>query len=195
MVSVVLLCAGKSQRMGSSKLLLPFRGKTVIETILDTLLSSDVNKIVTVLRKGDEDISRLIPHNKKIIKTFNPEPEGDMFSSIVCGVKSLGGEPGGVMIFLGEHPLVDYETVNRLVETFDSSDKKIIIPVYNGAKGHPVILHKSLREEILGGTFRNGLKGLIEAHENDILKITVDCKGTVIDLDTPEDYKKLLEES
>jgi len=195
MISVVLLCAGKSQRMGSSKLLLPFRGKTVIETILDTLLSSDVNKIVTVLRKGDEEILKLIPDNEKILKTFNPDPEGDMFSSIVCGVKSIVGEPGGVMIFLGEHPLVSSETVNRLVEAFNSSDKKIIIPVYNGINGHPVILHESLMEEILGGTFKNGLKGLIEAHENDILKITVDCKGTVIDLDTPEDYKKLLEES
>ncbi|RMF94584.1 MAG: nucleotidyltransferase family protein [Candidatus Schekmanbacteria bacterium] len=193
MVSTILLCAGQSRRMGRSKLLLPLKDKKVIDYVLFNLLNSNTTKIVVVARKNDKEFLKHIPNHKKIEIVFNNLENADMFSSVVCGTQFLKKDTLPLMIFLGEHPLIDSKTINILIDAFLNSEKRIVMPVYEGIKGHPLILDNSLKNEILSPKIRC-LKDIIKKHQNEILEVDVDCRGVVIDLDTEEDYKKMLEE-
>lgn len=194
MVSTVLLCAGKSQRMGRSKHLLPFKGKTVIETVIFNLLNSKTKKIVLVARENDTNLLKHIPGNKRINLVFNNTENADMFSSVVCGTQFLEDDADSVMFFLGEHPMVDYNTINILIDAFKHNRKKIIIPVYDSMRGHPVIIDNSLKKEILSSKVFC-FKDIMRIHKKEILEVEVNCKGTLMDLDTEQDYRKLMEES
>jgi len=194
MISTVLLCAGKSRRMGKSKHLLPFKGKTVIDNVFFNLLHSKTENIVVVARENDTNLLKHIPSNKIISIIFNNTANADMFSSVVYGTKFLKDDNAPVMFFLGEHPLVDYKTINILIDAFTHNTKKIIMPIYDGIKGHPIIIDNSLKKEILSSKVFC-LKDIMRIHKKEILEVKVNCKGTVMDLDTEQDYIKLLEES
>ncbi len=179
--------------MGRSKLLLPFKGKRVIDIVLDNLLNSKTERVVIVARENDNDLLERIPDDDRISVTFNNAENADMFSSVVCGTRFFKDDTSSLMFFLGEHPLIDYKTINTIIDAFENNDNRIALPVYEKIKGHPVIIDNSLKNEIFSSQ-THCLKDIMRKYEGEILEVEVECRGIAIDLDTEEDYKKLLEE-
>jgi molybdenum cofactor cytidylyltransferase len=194
-LGVVLLGAGASSRMGKPKLLLPWRGTTVIGHLISQWQKLGAMQIAPVLRAKDvaltAELDRL--NFSKSGRIENPQPERGMFSSIVCaaGWDGWRQEISSWAVVLGDQPHLRSETLRQLLEFSALNVAAICQPTFDGHTRHPVILPRPAFEELK----HSGATTL-----KDFLKLTtcphVHCPvtdfGLTLDMDTPEDYRSLL---
>lgn len=195
MICAIVLAAGESRRMGArarcQKLLLPFSGKTVITCVVDTLFNSVVDKVFVVTgRDGDMVAKELGARSVTIVN--NPDYRSGMLSSVRCGLRSLPHDCRAVMVVLGDQPAITRKLIEDLVQAFASSRKGIVVPVFQGKRGHPMLFSSGYRDEILTRYDNVGLRGLLHAHPDDVFELT--CSGPCVlsDIDYPEDYRREL---
>lgn len=190
MVGAVVLAAGESTRMKTQKLLLPFAGSTVIEHIVDQIMASTVGDIVVVLGKDAETVGgRLI--GRDVSRVFNKEYASGMLSSVRVGVRAAVSWQG-VMIVLGDQPAVTTSVVDQLVGAWEDRPRGILVPTFEGRRGHPMIFDAAYREEVLTEFDDVGLRGLLGAHANDVLEVAVESGAALEDMNFPEDYERAL---
>jgi molybdenum cofactor cytidylyltransferase len=193
-LGVVILGAGASVRMGRPKLLLPWRDTTVIGGILSQWRELGAGQIAVVLRPNDaalnEELDNLdFPTANRI---ENPRPERGMFSSIVCAANWDGWhhETAAWAIVLGDQPHLQTETLARLLEFQAQNPGRICQPMSGGRLAHPVILTSSAWEE-LQTTRADTLKDFLKLTPQPRVQCEINDPGLSLDLDTPEDYKRL----
>jgi molybdenum cofactor cytidylyltransferase len=187
MMSAILLAAGQSKRMGKPKLLMPFGRSTIIEQAVDNLLGSAADEVIVVLGDRAEAIRRLIA-GRPVKLAINPDYEQGMSTSIVAGLSLVDRRTGAVMLALGDQPLIDSQTINRLIAGFRSHDKGITVPTYRGDRGHPVIFDIKYKGLLLALKGDVGARQIIQENPGDILEVAVDCEGIQIDIDTADCY-------
>lgn len=190
MIGAVVLAAGQSRRMGTQKLLLPYRGTTVIDHVLAQVSHSPVDCVVVVV--GQDPLVTEVVRGHAVQVVANPDPHGDMLSSARCGVLALPPECEAVVFALGDQPLLDPATVACMVDAHRSTGCGIIVPTYAGRRGHPLLVSLRYREEMLTRYENEGLRGLLQAHPLDVQALPADSDSVLSDLDTPEDYEWLL---
>ncbi len=191
MITGLVLAAGRSERMGTPKQLLPFGNLTLIEQVIRTLTRSRLGKdVVVVLGHRAMDIVKRIS-GLPVRLAYNPDPEGDMISSIRCGLAFI--DPGqAFLIALGDQPLVTTGIVDRLIAEYERRPEGMVLPEYNGKRGHPMILSPAYREEILFEPIPGGLKALRDRHADSVRPVPVDTDAVLIDLDYRSDYEEAL---
>ncbi len=191
MICAIVLAAGRSRRMGVQKLLLPFGGKTVITHIVDQLLASDVNEVrVVVGHQRKRIIQELSGQSVSIVN--NPDYKTGMLSSVRCGLRDLPQQCQAVLVTLGDQPSITSKLINRMLQSFAATEKRILVPIYNGKRGHPTLFSKFYSDEILTNYDNVGLRGLLHAHPEDVLELTVSTSAVLSDMDCPEDYRREL---
>ncbi len=191
MITGLVLAAGRSERMGTPKQLLPFGGVTLIEHVVRTLTRSRLGKdVVVVLGYRARDIVKRIS-GLPVRLAYNPDPEGDMLSSIRCGLAYI--EPDqAIMIALGDQPLVTTGIVNHLIDEYAGRPEGMVLPVHDGKRGHPMVLSPAYREEILFESMPGGLKALRDRHSGSVRAVPVDTDAVLVDLDFRSDYEEAL---
>ena len=188
--AAVILAAGRSRRMGAFKPLLPFGARTVIETCVESLRAAGVSEIVVVVgHRGEELRARLASSGVRFAP--NDDAESEMGASIARGVEQLSGGAGAVLIALAYHPAVTAEAIRFLAETRERTGARIVVPVWQGRGGHPVLVDLSLRRELLRLGESRGLRGLFEAHAGEVLRVEVECPFVARDMDSWDDYRAL----
>jgi len=187
-VSAVLLAAGLSGRMGTTKQLLPLKDKPVITHCIDTIMSSGVSDLVVVLGLNGELIEETISRLPVNI-TFNNDPLSDMSESIRTGLHGIDHASTGVLICLSDHPLVSPDTIRTLMEWYIKEPDKIVLPSYKGHRGHPVLFPRQVAEEIFQWVT---LKQIVRKDDQRIRQCEVPDEGILLDMDTAEDYKEIL---
>jgi molybdenum cofactor cytidylyltransferase len=192
-VSAVILAAGESKRMGQPKLLMAWEGKTILEHTIDNYLNSMASETVVVLGYKAKELARVIG-DRPVISVVNPAYREGMSSSLISGIKSVSPRTQGIMLALADQPAIDNQTINKLIEIFGKRQKNIVIPAYQGKHGHPVIFHIKYRDELLNIKGDIGAREVIQHHADDVLEVAVDCKGVLIDIDTPSDFQNHLNE-
>lgn len=188
-VSVILLAAGRSQRMGSSKPLLPLGEKLIIHHCLDNLLAAELTDITVVTRQDSVQIFDAIS-SYTVRNIINPDSQSDMAGSIRCGLADLNPKTTGLLITLVDHPLVQPSTLRKLHEYHLNSPNSILLPVYHHKRGHPALFPVSLIKDIFK---LPTLRDIVRNNRSTIREVEVDDRGVILDTDTPEDYKKLQE--
>ena len=188
MISAILLAAGQSKRMGELKQLMPFGKSTIVEQAVDNLLGSVLDEVIVVGGYMAEDVTKAIAA-KPVKLVINPDYEQGMSTSIIAGLKSVHSKARGVMLALGDQPLVDSQTINGLIKEFYDHDKGISVPTYRGRKGHPIIFAIKYKEQLLELSGDVGGKQIIENHTDDVLEVAVDSESIVADFDTTGDYQ------
>ncbi len=191
MICAIVMAAGCTRRMGTQKLLLPFGGKTVIAHIVDAVLAGSVSEVLVVLREGDDAVSTALA-GRKWTAVVNPNPDGDMLSSVRCGLKSLPPECTAVLAVLGDQPAVTTRLIDEMAGVFASCGRGIIVPVHAGRRGHPLLFSSRYCDEILTGYDAVGLRGLLQAHPDDVFELEVLTSSVLSDMDQPEDYLREL---
>jgi molybdenum cofactor cytidylyltransferase len=193
-LGVVILGAGASVRMGQPKLLLPWRDTTVIGGILGQWRELGAAQIVIVMRPNDDrlavELDRLnFPATDRI---ENPQPERGMFSSIICAANWNGwqSEISSWAIVLGDQPHLQTEILARLMEFHAQNKNKICQPMSGGRLAHPVILPSSTWKELRIARAAT-LKDFLKLAAVPRVQFEVDDSGVLLDMDTPEDYKRL----
>ena len=191
MITGLVLAAGRSERMGTPKQLLPFGNLTLIEQVIRTLTRSRLGKdVVVVLGHRAMDIVKRIS-GLPVRLAYNPDPEGDMISSIRCGLAFI--DPGqAFLIALGDQPLVTTGIVDRLIAEYERRPEGMVLPMHDGKRGHPMILSPAYREEILFESLQGGLKALRDRHADSVRPVPVDTDAVLIDLDYWSDYEEAL---
>lgn len=191
LVSAILLAAGKSERMGENKLLLPFGGRTVIQRTLDSLLASRAGEVIVVLGNKAQEINASIG-NRRALSVLNPNFAKGMSTSLVTGLGMVNQQARFIIVALGDQPLITTKVYNQLIETALNSDKGIILPVCKGERGNPIIISTKYRAELLAQTGDIGGRELLKAHPEDVVEVPVECEGVVININTKEEYEKRL---
>ncbi len=188
----MILAAGESRRMGQPKLLLPFGKRTIIESVVQSVVSSKVDGTLVVLGSGRERIEEKIK-NFPVRSVYNPDFRKGMLSSVLCGVRALPDETRAFVIVLGDQPSISKQTIDRIIDGYQKTEKGIVLPVYNKERGHPVLIDMKYREEVEALSPDIGLRGTVYSHPDDILEVEVDTPSIRQDIDDEADYKKELE--
>ena len=197
MIVAVVLSAGESSRMGRPKALLPIDGVRFIERIVTALKSSNVGKIIVVLGHHADEIHKKIG-DLAVKILVNEDYQQGQLSSLLAAIRGIEADTDaaavdGILVHLVDHPYLNSKLVNRMIERFYESGKLIIIPRFQGRRGHPVIFSRSLFNELMATPLEQGAKTVVHAHGDDTLEIDTEDKGVTIDIDTPEEYRRYVE--
>jgi len=190
MVSGIILAAGESSRMGSPKALLKIGGKSFVQHIVDVFIASRVLDIVVVLGADDEAIKTQLNWFKG--KTVvNKEWKKGQLSSILTGLRAVDQEDlHGVLIWPVDRPLVTQHVIVGMLHQFWTKHKQIVVPIFSGQRGHPVLIGRSLFEELERAPKEMGARTVLWDHPKDVLEYKTEEEGVVINIDSAEDYQK-----
>ena len=205
MVPGLILSAGRSARMGRPKALLPCGpgGDSFLGTVVATLVAGGLTDLIVVGRPHDGPLEAELARVRaasavgiRLRYAENPGADAGQLSSILAGLR-LADRPGvrGLLWIPVDMPLVAPGTVARLLEVFHASSAPIVRPAYRGAHGHPVIVARALFDELRRADPSAGARAVVHAHAGSIADVEVDDPGVVVDVDTPEDYARLVNPS
>ncbi len=191
MLAAVILSGGGSSRMGSPKALLAYQGRPFLEHLLEVTVHPKigVRRVVLGAQAADEIV-------------INADWEKGQLSSIQAAIRSLPAAEGlptqaglehlphstdGLLLCLIDHPLISGALVNYLIEQFYAAAcTKIVLPVYEGRRGHPLIFPASLYEELLRAPEDKGARAVVWAHAADVIEVPTEEEGCILNLNDPE---------
>lgn len=187
----IILAAGESKRMKVQKLLLPFQGKTMIEKVIENVAGSDVDHTMVVVGCDKDEILEKIGH-LPVSHCLNVNYQQGMLLSVKCGFGSLPDLFEAALVFPGDQPMIPAEAVNTVIRAYRESGKGIAIPVFEGKRGHPLLVSSRYRVEIEKLDDGGGLRALALKFPEDVLEVQVNTPGILRDIDTPEEYRRAI---
>ena len=194
MIVAAILSAGESSRMGRPKALLPIDGVGFIEKIVTALRLTRIARIMVVLGHNAAEMRQRIS-DLQVDLVINPDYKQGQSTSLAAAIRSI--EAGndaervdGILVHLVDHPYINADLVNLMIERFYETKKLIVVPRYQDRRGHPVIFSKALFGELLAAPLDRGAKAVVHAHRDDTLEIDTNYEGAIIDIDTPEEYRR-----
>jgi len=190
MITAIILAAGKSKRMGRPKMLLPWQTGTVISEVISIYQKAGLDDILVVTGAAKEQVEGAISHLNVGTVFNNNFDDGEMLSSIQCGIRAVPDQSLAIMIGLGDQPQVQEGSVRMVCDAFRATKPDLIIPSCQMKRGHPWLVSRRLWSELLGLDAPQTTRSFLNSHKNDIHYVNVDDEGILADLDTPEDYKR-----
>ncbi len=169
--------------MGGFKPLLPFRGSTIIETVVGNALEVCA-RVLLVTGHRAEEIERLFDAESRVVPVRNPDWETGMFSSIRCAVPRLGA--ARFFVTPGDMPFIEAAIYRALLA---SAPAQAVFPVFNGIRGHPVLFLESVREDVRKADPATGWMKEI-ARGLDCREVEWPDDSILRDIDTKEEYNR-----
>ncbi len=198
MIHALLPAAGRSERMGVPKLLLPLGGQTVLEGCIAAFRQAGVERLLVVAPPEPEAIAATARRAGASVLHLT-EPTSDMQTTVQAGLRWMAAHwqprPGDAWLLApADHPVLAPEAVRLLCREFGSTRASILVPTFEGRRGHPVLLawdHAAAVLELASGT---GIHRYIRSQGSEVREIAVASPAIHTDLDTPEDYQRLLQQ-
>ncbi len=153
--------------------------------------ASPVDRVLVVLGHRSEEIAAHLEGSGAEI-VLNADYRLGMLSSIQAGIRAAPTDASRFVIALGDQPSLSPATVDLLLRAGAEREGAIIVPSYNGRRGHPLVLDGCYREEILGLDPEVGLRELLQRHPEAIEHVVVPDEAVLADMDTPQDYEREL---
>ena len=193
-VSAIVLAAGLSRRMGAeNKMGLPFKGKPMVHHVVDQLAESEAFETIIVT----SEVSQGLFPDQEII--LNEHYQTGMTSSIQVGIKAASTHADGYMICLGDLPLITTADYNKIIRSFEENLKKdaqtIVLPTFDGKNGNPVVFSTEYKEVLLNHPHPEGCKAIVQANQEHLIFQALDTAAILQDVDRPEDYEGLINDS
>jgi len=192
MIALIVLAAGKSERYGRNKLLEKINDKTIVRKVVEESLMSKADRVFVVIGfEADKIIDEL--RDLKVTFIYNVNYEEGMSSSVKAGVlaaKSYNAK--AVAILPADNLLITYNVIDKVIEKFKKTNAKIVVPSYEGKRGHPILLNMEIYHDIMSiSEETQGLKYVLRKYKDEVVEVPVDSPEIYIDIDTPEDLEKL----
>lgn len=192
-VAALLLAAGKSSRMGANKMLAEIDGKPMVARTAQRLLSSHARPIIAVLGNMadavDEALGRL-----PVERVNNPDFADGLSTSLKRGLAALSADVDGVVVCLGDMPLIAGRDLDRLIAAFNPLEgRAIVVPTRRGKRGNPILWSRQFFAEMMALSGDSGARKLIDEHADLVAEIEMDSDSILIDIDTPEALAELRE--
>ena len=193
MISAIVLAAGESKRMGRTKQLLEWDGKTILQRVLESLCNSGVEEVILVLGHEADRILKMVDTRKAKV-VINKVYRDGMITSIQQGLMNLNDKAEAFFIVLADQPGLEPEVFQRLIGEFKRAtpQKTIILPSFRGQRGHPALFSAKYRNEAFRIKGDVGFRQILQEHPEDILEVEMDTDSILQDIDTPDDYRMQL---
>jgi len=187
-IPAVVPAAGRSLRMGTPKALLDAHGQTFLARILTSLREGDADPLLVVVRDPSDAIAEEARgHGAQVV--LNPDPSRGPVSSLQAGIRNLTPEAPAVFFAPVDHPLFSPETVRALSEAFARTRAPLVVPAFEGWRGHPVLFGRALFPELLEEDLPEGARTVVRRYLNQRLQLPVEDSGILADIDTPDEYR------
>lgn len=191
-VAGVILAAGDSSRMGRVKQMLPFNGKSILRCVVENAVASSLQSVIVVIGHEADRIEPMISGCDVTI-VINRDYKAGQSASVKLGLYALPEGTEAVLYMQGDQPLVGPGTINRILDAYRDSPGPIVFPVFNGKRGNPVLFSSETFSdiELLNGD--SGARPLFEKYAGMLQQVQVDDPYIHFDIDTEDDYRRLLE--
>lgn len=189
-IGAVVLAAGRSQRMGTPKMALPWGSRTVIGQVVFTLAEAGMNEtdVVVVTGGAHAEVKNAVAGFSTRL-CFNPDFAGsEMLTSLQVGLRCCEPSLQAAMVVLGDQPFITAQTIQMIAAQFTASQARLVVPSYQMRRGHPWVIRRDLWAEIDSLPSDQSPRDFLNRHAVEILYVPVDTPEILKDLDTPEDY-------
>jgi molybdenum cofactor cytidylyltransferase len=189
-IGAVILAAGMSSRMGEAKQLLRLGENTLLGQVVENVRGSRVDEIVLVLGHAAETIKETVAiQSLKVV--INEAYRQGMGTSLRAGLSALPASVDAALIVLADQPFVRAATLDLLMDRYRQSNAQIVIPIYKGFRGNPVLLDRSVFAEVMALSGDIGCRAIFGNHLEGIVKVPVEDVGILLDLDSKDDVERL----
>lgn len=186
----LVMAAGRSNRMGQPKLLLPWGDGTVLDATLSVLRATRVAAVIVVVGAA-ADATAAIAAAHGATAVYNPDyAAGELISSVQCGLRAAPADASAVLIALGDMPCVQPATIDRLIAAFAAGAGSIVVPLYAGQRGHPVLFGRDHFPALRNLAWDQAPRAVMRAAASAVCELPVADPGVLIDLDDPETYAR-----
>jgi len=194
-IAALVLAAGSSKRMGKeNKLLADVNGIPMVRRTVETLLASDAAAITVVTGHEADDVKAALASLEGLKFVHNPDHAEGLSTSLKAGLGALPNDADGVVVCLGDMPLVTTEMLNLLVRAFDPVEgRSICVPVFGRKRGNPILWSRAYLGEMAGLSGDMGARPLLEEHAEQVYEVVMEDDGVLFDVDTPERLQRLKE--
>lgn len=189
-VAGIVLAAGSSSRMGRPKQLLPFRGHSLLECIVDSALNSSLCKVVVVLGHRVDELRPLLA-NRDVTVVVNDDYQRGQSSSIQAGLRAVREDVDAALFLLGDQPLITPETIDSILDAYANSPGPIVMPLFDGRRGNPVLFDRQTFDRIERLSGDTGARVLFQEYAERIVEVPLQDPSVHFDIDTEQDYRAL----
>ena len=187
-ISAILTAAGESTRMGRPKPLLPWRGTTLIEHQVASLVEAGAGQVIVVLGHEAESVAPYIA-GPGVEHFVNPHYREGKATSIKAGLRRVPPDAGGILLLAVDQPRTA-RAISALIQAHLRSDALITCPRFRGQGGHPRVFSSRLRDELERISEESeGIRAVFQAHRDEVNSVETDDPMVLLDLNTPEAYE------
>lgn len=183
--AAIILAAGASSRFGSTKALAPFRGRALLQHVLDAASRFEFAEVVVVLGHDADEIERRLQWRSEKL-ALNAHPEAGLSSSLLVGLAGVGPASDAALIMLGDQPLLRTDVIERLLAAFEPGGAPILMPRYHDGGGpNPLLIHRRAWPLAFEARADRGLGPVLRDHRDLVAEVAVE--GSNPDVDSPAD--------
>jgi molybdenum cofactor cytidylyltransferase len=186
----IILAAGTASRFGPQKLLADFRGKSVLEWVVEACAGSGLDRVVLVLGHRHHEIQAALKgknFSSRLETVINVRYREGQSTSLQSGLRRVMGDVSAVMFLLGDQPMLDSATIDFLLDRFYRSEKGICVPCCEGRRRNPTIFSSRYYHRIMQITGDIGARKIIDTNGPDVLRVELVDPSLFHDIDTVED--------
>jgi molybdenum cofactor cytidylyltransferase len=187
-MTAVILAAGLSKRFSGKKLLIDINGKPMIKYVVDLVGSMNFEQKIFIY--SDEEVLATVRGNGDKTYDFrfiyNKWAEKGQSTSVKLAAETCLSE--GIIFFVGDQPFIDEDTVNKLLKAFHENKGSIIVPVYEGRHGNPVVFSYKWIEHLKNLKGDVGGREIINGNLDEVWEVEIENPQIGLDIDTQEDF-------
>jgi molybdenum cofactor cytidylyltransferase len=198
-VAAIVLAAGGSARMrGPLKQLLPWGDSTLVRHIVDVVNRAQVAEIVLVVGKQAEEVERQFAFRGSIERcrlVHNPDWERGRSTSVRAGLETVGKEATAAIFVNADQPFLTANVIDTILHRYFQTLAPIVVPVFDGVPGSPVLFARSLFGELMELDGEDGGRKIVTDRAGVVEKVNVVNTRAALDLDTMDQYRAALKEA
>jgi xanthine dehydrogenase accessory factor len=191
--SAVMLAAGLSLRMeGLHKLLLPVHGEPAVRRVARAVLAARPQEVVVVTGFNGRAVFDAL-EGLDVRFQSNPRYREGQMTSVAAGVAALQAPCDAVMVCLADQVLLDAADYRELIDAYAAMPRgSILVPMFKGARGNPVVFASSYAPEVVNGHVNPGCRKLIAERGDEVFIHEATHDRFNVDMDTPADYMRVV---
>ena len=188
----VLLAAGESSRMGRPKPLLPWRGTTLVEYQMNSLLHGGCVWVIVVTGHYDSEMSPLLVDRPNINRVYNPDYAEGKTTSVRAGIAKVPDGIDTIVVLAVDQPRPAW-VIERVLKVHTTFGAEVTSPGYHGHGGHPLVFDSSMKSELAVVTEESeGIRAIFKKPDLNHHRVNFDSAVVRLDINTPEAYENAL---
>lgn len=176
--------------MGQPKQLLPFEGEPLVRRVARRALASRLAEVIVVVGHMAEAVRQALKGlDVRVVE--NPAYRQGQSTSVIAGLKALAPQADAALFLMADQPFLDTPLIDRILATYEKTGGPIIVPVFEGRRGSPVLFDRSFFDELRQITGDEGGRQVLRRHPQAVVDVPLDSERPLWDIDTPEAYQRL----